>query len=296
MTESTTQDQAHLREAVRQRYAAAATKVAHEQASAESALPVLNASGCCGSAASCSTNADVKSVITSDLYAVDEVADLPSAALLASLGCGNPTALAELQPGQTVLDLGSGGGIDVLLAAKRVGPTGFAYGLDMTDEMLALAEQNRQAQGVQNVRFLRGHIEQIPLPDSTVDVVISNCVINLSGDKPSVLREAFRVLKPGGRFAVSDVVVQGQLAVDVRKNMELWAGCIAGALEEATYRYLLAEAGFIDIDVEVTRIYQPEDLAASDCCASSTADTTLTTLTASGGKLVSAFVRAAKPR
>jgi ubiquinone/menaquinone biosynthesis C-methylase UbiE len=213
------------------------------------------------------------------------------------LGCGNPTALVELKPGETVVDLGSGGGIDVLLSAKRVGPTGFAYGLDMTDEMLALAEQNRQAQGITNVRFLKGHIEEIPLSDNSVDVVISNCVINLSGDKPSVLREAFRVLKPGGRFAVSDVVVQGQLPAELRKNMELWAGCIAGALQETTYLQLLADAGFADIGVEVTRVYEVQDLAASECCDGPVAaKPSLAELAASGGRLVSAFVRATKPR
>ena len=189
----------------------------------------LNTSGCCGADSSCNCGTDTKSVITSDLYAIDELADLPSAAVLASLGCGNPTALAQLKPGETVLDLGSGGGIDVLLSAKRVGATGFAYGLDMTDEMLSLAERNRDSAGVQNVRFLKGHIEAIPLPDNSVDVVISNCVINLSADKPSVLREAFRVLKAGGRFAVSDVVVQGELPAELRKSMDLWAGCIAGS-------------------------------------------------------------------
>jgi arsenite methyltransferase len=269
VTDTTTQDQEQLREAVRQRYAAAASKVAREQVLAETALPVLESSSCC--------TTDAKGPISGDLYAIDEVKDLPSAAVLASLGCGNPTALAELQPGETVLDLGSGGGIDVLLSARRVGPSGFAYGLDMTDEMLALAEQNRQAQGVSNVRFLKGHIEQIPLPDDSVDVVISNCVINLSGDKPSVLREAFRVLRPGGRFAVSDVVVQGELAADVRKDMELWAGCIAGALEESMYRQLLAEAGFSDIGVEVTRVHARDEFVGA------------------GAQLVSAFVRARKP-
>ena len=294
MSDSTTQDQERVREAVRERYAAAATKVAQEHAWAESALPVLNTSSCCSSETSCATH--TRSVITSDLYAIDEVAELPSAAVLASLGCGNPTALAELKPGETVLDLGSGGGIDVLLSARRVGPTGFAYGLDMTDEMLLLAEQNRQAAGVPNVRFLKGHIEQVPLPNNSVDVVISNCVINLSGDKRSVLREAFRVLKPGGRFAVSDVVVQGQLPAELRKNMELWAGCIAGALEETTYRELLAEAGFGDVGVEVTRVYQAEDLAASECCDSLASADGFSELAASGGRLVSAFVRASKPQ
>ncbi|HEY1294215.1 MAG TPA: arsenite methyltransferase [Chloroflexota bacterium] len=297
MTESTTQDQDQLREAVRQRYAAAATRVTQEHAFAESALPVLNANSCCSSdaACGCQPDGDNKSVITSDLYAVDEVADLPSAAVLASLGCGNPTALAELKAGETVLDLGSGGGIDVLLSAKRVGPTGFAYGLDMTDEMLALAEKNRQERGVQNARFLKGQIEQIPLPNDSVDVIISNCVINLSGDKPRVLREAFRVLKPGGRFAVSDVVVQGQLPAELRKSMELWAGCIAGALEETTYHQLLTEAGFLNVDVEVTRVYDAQDLAASECCGDSLATQSgLSELAASGGRLVSAFVRATR--
>jgi arsenite methyltransferase len=304
MTESTIQDQEQLREAVRQRYAAAATRVALEptlkrgaHAWAESALPVLATAGSCGSDANCSCSSDTHtSVITTDLYVINEVADLPSAAVLASLGCGNPTALAELKPGETVLDLGSGGGIDVLLSAKRVGPTGFAYGLDMTDEMLSLAEQNRQAAGVENVRFLKGHIETIPLPDNSVDVVISNCVINLSGDKAGVLRETFRVLKPGGRFAVSDVVVQGHLPAELRSNMQLWAGCIAGALEETTYRQLLSDAGFADIGVAVTRVYQAEDLAASDGCDSLASDSSFAELAASGGRLVSAFVRATKPR
>ena len=297
MTDSTIQDQEQLREAVRQRYAAAATRVAQEHTWAESALPVLETSCCCStdSASSCDSAGDNKSVITSDLYAVDEIADLPSSAVLASLGCGNPTALAELLPGETVLDLGSGGGIDVLLSARRIGPTGFAYGLDMTDEMLALAEANRQERGVQNARFLKGHIEQIPLPDNSVDVMISNCVINLSSEKPRVLREAFRVLKPGGRFAVSDVVVQGDLPAALRKSMELWAGCIAGALEETTYRQLLSESGFANVGVEVTRIYDAQDLAASECCGDSLATQSgFTELTASGGRLVSAFVRARK--
>ncbi len=300
MTESITHDQEQVREAVRQRYAAAATRVAQEHTFAESALlPMVDIGGCCstGSDASCGcgTEAQTRSVVTSDLYAVDEVADLPSAAVLASLGCGNPTALAELKPGETVLDLGSGGGIDVLLSARRVGPAGFVYGLDMTDEMLAIAEKNRREAGVQNVRFLKGHIEAIPLPDSSVDVLISNCVINLSADKPRVLREAFRVLKPGGRFAVSDVVVQGQVPAELRKSMELWAGCIAGALEEDTYRSLLSEAGFGEVGVEVTRVYDAQDLAASECCDSLAAKDSLAELTASGGRLVSAFVRATKP-
>jgi SAM-dependent methyltransferase len=287
MTESTIHAQDQIREAVRQRYAAAATRLAEEHTSSECALAVLDTSRCC-------STAETKNLITSDLYAVDEVADLPSAAVLASLGCGNPTALAELKAGETVLDLGSGGGIDVLLSAKRVGPTGFAYGLDMTDEMLALAERNRQERGVQNARFLKGHIEQIPLPNDSVDVIISNCVINLSGDKPRVLQEAFRVLKPGGRFAVSDVVVQGELPSELRKSMELWAGCIAGALPEHSYRQLLTDAGFSDVDVEVTRIYRAEDLAGSECCDSGPAWVGFLELGASGGRLVSAFVRATK--
>ena len=298
MTESTTQDQDQLHGAVRRRYAAAATRVARDHALAESALPVVDVGGCCSTTATgcgCGTGSGDKSVITSDLYAIDQVADLPPAAVLASLGCGNPTALAELRPGETVLDLGSGGGIDVLLSARRVGPTGFVYGLDMTDEMLALAERNRQAQGVANVRFLKGEIEHIPLPDASVDVVISNCVINLSADKAQVLREAFRVLKPGGRFAVSDVVVQGELPAELRKSMELWAGCIAGALEEHTYRRLLADAGFADIGLEVTRVYEAQDLAASDCCDSLASASSFAELAASGGRLVSAFVRATKP-
>jgi SAM-dependent methyltransferase len=299
MTESTIQDQDQLREAVRQRYAAAATRVAQQHVSAETALPVLDAGGCCSSsdaACGCASGTDTKDVITSDLYAVEEVADLPSAAVLASLGCGNPTALAELKPGEIVLDLGSGGGIDVLLSAKRVGPSGFAYGLDMTDEMLLIAEKNRVESRVQNVRFLKGQIEQIPLPNNSVDVVISNCVINLSSEKPRVLREAFRVLKPGGRFAVSDVVVQGELPAELRKSMELWAGCIAGALEETTYRQLLSEAGFVDAGVEVTRVYDAQELAASECCGDSLATQSgFKDLTASGGRLVGAFVRATKP-
>jgi SAM-dependent methyltransferase len=277
MTESTTQDQEQLREAVRQRCAAAATRVTQERTSAESTLPVLDSHACCSPGASCSCGtADTKSVITSDLYAVDEVADLRS--------------------GETVLDLGSGGGIDVLLSAKRVGPTGFAYGLDMTKEMLTLAEKNRQERGVQNARFLKGDIEKIPLPNDSVDVIISNCVINLSGDKSRVLCEAFRVLKPGGRFAVSDVVVQGGLPAELRKSMELWAGCIAGALEENTYRQIFADAGFGQVTVEVTRVYDAQDLAASECCGDSLATQSgFTQLTACGGRLVSAFVRATKP-
>jgi arsenite methyltransferase len=249
--------------------------------------------------------------ITGGLYASDEAQAIPLEALQASLGCGNPTALAALAPGETVLDLGSGGGIDVLLSARRVGPTGFAYGLDMTDEMLALAEENRRKAGAENVAFLKGEIEAIPLPDAAVDVVISNCVINLAADKGQVLREAFRVLRPGGRFAVSDVVAQGELPADLRADMEAWVGCVAGALEEQEYRRLLAEAGFGDVEVEVTRVYDPQELAesvgggccgggaGSGCCGeaplSSWDETAYARFAASGGRLVSAFVRARKP-
>ena len=230
--------------------------------------------------------------ITSNLYAAGDAGEVPELALKASLGCGNPTALAELRAGETVLDLGSGGGIDVLLSARRVGPTGKAYGLDMTDEMLAIAEENRRKSGLQNVEFLKGEIEHIPLPDNSVDVIISNCVINLSGDKDRVLREAFRVLKPGGRFAVSDVVVRGDVPAAIRKSMELWVGCVAGALGDYEYVAKLAKAGFDDIGIEETRVYSVEDAR--------------TFLTAEGldvdalapqveGKFVSAFIRASKP-
>src|SRR6059036_4052895 len=215
-------------------------------------------SGCCGSTAArggCDP-------ITSNLYAAGETAGLPAQAVAASLGCGNPTALADLRPGETVLDLGSGGGIDVILSAKRVGPTGKAYGLDMTDEMLALARENQKKAGVGNVEFLKGEIEHIPLPDESVDVIISNCVINLSGDKDRVLTEAFRVLKPGGRFAVSDVVVRGEVPPAIRRSVELWIGCVAGALEEQEYRGLLAEAGFTGVEIEPTRVYRVEDARA----------------------------------
>ncbi|MFN8635168.1 MAG: arsenite methyltransferase [Chloroflexota bacterium] len=241
---------------------------------------------------SCCSSTDC-SPITSDLYGADEVAVIPQDAVKASLGCGNPTALAELSEGETVLDLGSGGGIDVLLSARRVGPTGFAYGLDMTDEMLALARKNAAEQHATNVEFLKGHIEEIPLPDNRVDVVISNCVINLSADKGRVIRETFRVLKPGGRFAVSDVVAQGAIPSDLRADMEAWVGCVAGALEEGEYRQLLAEAGFGDVDLEVTRVYDPRQIAAS--ASREWDDSALARFDASGGRLVSAFVRARKP-
>jgi SAM-dependent methyltransferase len=222
-----------------------------------------------------------------------ELGEIPVAAALASLGCGNPTALAELKPGEKVLDLGSGGGIDVLLSAKRVGPTGFAYGLDMTDPMLELAERNRQEAGIENARFLKGIIEAIPLPDNSVDVVISNCVINLSADKGQVLREAFRVLAPGGRFAVSDIVVQGELPSVLRRDIESWAGCIAGALEEDTYRSLLQVAGCVDFEIEVTRRYSLDDIASSGARAS-VASLSSKERNAVDGRFISAFVRARK--
>jgi len=279
-----------LRETVRAKYAAQALRVAETNAA-------CCAPSCCGGTATADP-------ITGDLYSQDDAAAIPLQALQASLGCGNPTALAELKPGETVLDLGSGGGIDVLLSARRVGPSGFAFGLDMTDEMLALAEENRRKAGAENVQFLKGQIEAIPLPDNAVDVVISNCVINLAADKAQVLREAHRVLRPGGRFAVSDVVAQGALPEDLRRDMEAWVGCVAGALEEREYRRLLAEAGFAEIDVEVTRVYDPQELAESarggSCCGGDrgTAEWDLSAygrFAASGGRLVSAFVRARKP-
>lgn len=230
--------------------------------------------------------------ITSNLYACGETAELPAEAVAASLGCGNPTALAQLNAGEVVLDLGSGGGIDVLLSAKRVGPTGRAYGLDMTDEMLALARENQKKAGVTNVEFLKGEIEHIPLPDNSVDVIISNCVINLSGDKDRVLAEAFRVLKPGGRFAVSDVVVRGEVPPEIRRSVELWIGCVAGALEEGEYRDKLAKAGFEAIDLEPTRIYRAEE--ARDFFAGAGIDVDAIAPQVEG-KFMSAFVRALKP-
>jgi len=242
--------------------------------------------GCCGTGCGCGDP------ITSDLYGEGETAALPSEAVAASLGCGNPTALIELRAGETVLDLGSGGGIDVLLSAKRVGTTGKVYGLDMTDEMLALARENQSKAGVSNVEFLKGEIEQVPLPDNSVDVIISNCVINLSADKGRVLREAFRVLKPGGRFGVSDVVVRGDVPDAVRKSMELWVGCVAGALHEEEYSRLLADAGFESITVEPWRVYQLEDarqfLTEAGLDVASIAPQV-------DGLIASAFIRAAKP-
>jgi arsenite methyltransferase len=247
-----------------------------------------------GGVASCGGGGELSCCdpITRDLYDATQIAGLPEKAVAASLGCGNPTALAQLQAGETVLDLGSGGGIDVLLSAKRVGPTGKAYGLDMTDEMLALARENQARSGVTNVEFLKGAIENIPLPDNSVDVIISNCVINLSGDKDRVLSEAFRVLKPGGRFAISDVVVRGEVPPEIRKSMELWVGCIAGALEEYEYRDKLFRVGFESIDIEATRVYKSDE--ARDFLANAGLDVDKVAPLIDG-KFISAFVRAQKP-
>ena len=245
-------------------------------------------SSCCGSTCGC----DTADPITSDLYSQAETAVLPKEAVLASLGCGNPTALAELSEGEVVLDLGSGGGIDVLLSARRVGPTGRAYGLDMTDEMVELARENQRKAGVGNVEFLRGEIEAIPLPDNSVDVIISNCVVNLSGDKRKVIAEAFRVLKPGGRFAVSDVVVRGEVPSQVRQSMELWVGCVAGALTESEFRTYLLEAGFEQVDIEPTRVYQFEDARAFLSGAGFDSEVLAREV---GGCVMGAFVRARKP-
>jgi arsenite methyltransferase len=268
-------DESSIKQEVRELYAHEALKVRDSKGSA-----------CCG------PSGRSYKAITSNLYAQSETAELPADAISASLGCGNPTALAELKPGETVLDLGSGGGIDVLLSARRVGPTGKAYGLDMTDEMLELARDNQRKAGVQNVEFLKGEIESIPLPDNSVDVIISNCVINLSANKDRVLSEAFRVLRPGGRFAVSDIVVRGEIPAEIRRRVELWAGCIAGALEDREYEEKLARAGFVDVEIEPTRVYtaaQANDLLASigikaDAIAAKV-----------DGKFASAFIRARKP-
>jgi arsenite methyltransferase len=266
----------NIQEAVKQKYGEAAKRAAS------------GGTSCCGGGAELSSC----DPITKNLYDDAEKAALPEKAVAASLGCGNPTALAKLQPGEIVLDLGSGGGIDVILSAKRVGPTGKAYGLDMTDEMLALARENQKKAGIENVEFLKGAIENVPLPDNSVDVIISNCVINLSGDKDRVLREAFRVLKPGGRFAISDVVVRGEVPSKVRKSMELWVGCIAGALEENEYREKLARAGFASIDVEPTRVYNIEEAREFLEAAGLDAATVGPQIE---GKFISAFVRATKP-
>jgi SAM-dependent methyltransferase len=246
-------------------------------------------SSCCGATAASGMSCDP---ITSNLYGLEQTAAIPEEAVLASLGCGNPTALAQLRPGETVLDLGSGGGIDVLLSAQRVGPSGKAYGLDMTDEMLALANENKRKAGAQNVEFLRGDIENIPLPANSVDVIISNCVINLSADKDQVLREAFRVLKPGGRFAVSDVVTRGEINPAIRKSVLLWVGCVAGALDENDYRAKLAAAGFDQIEVEPTRTYRVED--AREFLSSAAVDVDAIARQVDE-KFMSAFIRAVKP-
>ena len=264
-----------VRDLVKQKYGQAALRV------------VDGDTACCGST-SLQGGCDP---VTSNLYETAETAHLPREAVAASLGCGNPTALAELKPGETVLDLGSGGGIDVLLSARRVGPTGKAYGLDMTDEMLALARENQKKAGVTNVEFLKGEIKHVPVPADSVDVIISNCVINLSADKDAVLSEAFRVLKPGGRFAVSDVVVRGAVPPEIRRSVELWIGCVAGALEESEYRAKLVKAGFEDIGVEPTRIYTAESARDFLAGAGLGADA----IAAVDGKFVSAFVRARKP-
>lgn len=264
-----------IKETVKEKYAEAALKV------------VGGARGSCGPSGACGCDP-----VTENLYDASQTSGLPEGAVLASLGCGNPTALAELREGEVVLDLGSGGGIDVLLSARRVGPTGKAYGLDMTDEMLALARDNQAKAGAQNVEFLKGEIESIPLPAQAVDVIISNCVINLSADKRRVLKEAFRVLKPGGRFAVSDVVCRGEIPDAVRRSMELWVGCVAGALEENEYRRLLADAGFVKIDIEPTRIYAFEDARTLLSGAGLDADVLAREVS---GRIMGAFIRAQKP-
>ncbi len=266
-----------IKEVVKEKYGQAALRV------------TSGGSSCCGASTALDGCCDP---ITSNLYNAAQTGELPQEAVLASLGCGNPTALAQLKPGETVLDLGSGGGIDVLLSARRVGTTGKAYGLDMTDEMLALARENQRKAGVENVEFLKGEIEHIPLPDSSVDVVISNCVINLSGDKDRVLREAFRVLKPGGRFAVSDVVTRGEVPATVRDNMLLWVGCIAGALQDYQYVAKLAKAGFDDIEIEPTRVYDIEDARAFLTGQGVDVDEIAPQVE---GKFMSAFIRATKP-
>ncbi len=274
-----------ITEIVREKYGEAARRVLDAKEPASCCGPV---NSCCGASAF----DGAADPITSNLYVSGETDELPSAAVLASLGCGNPTALTELHAGEVVLDLGSGGGIDVLLSARRVGPTGKAYGLDMTDEMLELARRNAAEAGVTNVEFLKGQIEQIPLPDASVDVIISNCVINLSGDKRQVLREAFRVLKPGGRFAVSDIVVRGQVPAEVRRSMELWVGCVAGALEEQEFIDLLTEVGFEGASIEPTRIYEAEDARQFLTGAGLDADRSIEQL---AGRVMSGFVRATRP-
>jgi len=270
----------NIKEVVREKYGLAALRVTNRS----------GGSSCCGATPAIGLSCDP---ITSNLYDESQARQIPEEAMLASLGCGNPTALAKLNPGETVLDLGSGGGIDVLLSARRVGPSGKAYGLDMTDEMLALANENKRKAGAENVEFLKGEIESIPLPDNTVDVIISNCVFNLSADKDRVLREAFRVLKPGGRLAVSDVVTRGEIALEVRQSVLLWVGCIAGALEENEYRGKLSAAGFEQIEIEPTRIYRVDD--AREFLSSSGIDVDAIAAQVDE-KFMSAFVRAVKPK
>jgi arsenite methyltransferase len=267
-----------IKEVVKEKYGQAALRV------------VSDSSSCCGATSACGNDSDP---ITSNLYDAAELTEIPEEAVKASLGCGNPTALATLRPGEIVLDLGSGGGIDVLLSARRVGPVGKAYGLDMTDEMLALARANQQKSGIKNVEFLKGDIEQIPLPDNSVDVVISNCVINLSADKDRVLREAFRVLKPGGRFAVSDVVTRGAMLPEIRERVLLWVGCIAGALEENEYQAKLRDVGFENVSLEPTRVYRAEDARAFLAGQGMDVDAIAPQI---DGKFMSAFVRATKPQ
>lgn len=301
MTEANHTNHDEVRSAVREKYGRAALTVLDGGSAASCCDSKPSSAGsCCGTAETVSTTSCCQAdaavdIITGNLYSSDEAAELPAEALLASLGCGNPTALATLQEGEIVLDLGSGGGIDVLLSARRVGPSGFVYGLDMTDEMLALAEKNRAAAAAENIRFLKGHIEEIPLADNTVDVIISNCVINLSADKDAVLREAFRVLKPGGRFAVSDVVVEGDLPDAVRKDMEAYVGCVAGALEKDDYLGRLAAAGFADAAIEPTRRYTFSDLEGSSCCSEGVLALPADEKAALDGRIMGAFIRAVKP-
>ncbi|HEY6185153.1 MAG TPA: arsenite methyltransferase [Terriglobales bacterium] len=270
-------ESSNIKEAVKEKYGQAALRA------------TTGGSSCCGASPSSGCN----DPITSNLYDALQANEIPEEAMLASLGCGNPTALAKLMPGETVLDLGSGGGVDVLLSAKRVGPTGKAYGLDMTDEMLALANANKQKSGLKNVEFLRGEIEHIPLPDNSVDVIISNCVINLSGDKDRVLAEAFRVLKPAGRLAVSDVVTRGEVRPEIRNSVLLWVGCVAGALEETEYQRKLASAGFEQIQIEPTRVYQVEDARQFLSAEGIDVDAIAPEIE---GKFMSGFIRAVKPK
>lgn len=312
---STSQTNEQILAAVRERYANAAKRVSASAsccapsccapASEAITIPVVNVDACCGQSC-CETEVETENVATATdafgatLYPTDTLAALPAEAVAASLGCGNPTALAALAPGETVLDLGSGGGIDVLLSARRVGPTGKAYGLDMTDEMLALARQNQRTAGITNVEFLKGQIEAIPLPDDAVDVIISNCVVNLSTDKDAVLREAYRVLRPGGRVAISDVVIRdaepGESAIPdaVRRDTELWTGCIAGVLEAGEYREKLVAAGFSEIEIQEAHRYSADDICGSECCGAS-ADAAAQVMDAVASRFISAFVRATKP-